>query len=106
MGGRGSLHHRPVPRVADFLYAKAKLSRTTAIVLAWLISAVWFGAAHLQTYDWNVAQAFIVIGGARLILTLAYIRTKNLWVSTGAHIINDWTLFTPAIVINAALVTL
>ncbi|MGW4332108.1 CPBP family intramembrane glutamic endopeptidase [Rhodococcus koreensis] len=89
-----------------FLYAKAKLSRKTAIVLAWLVSAVWFGAAHPQTYDWNVAQAFIVIGGARLILTLAYIRTKNLWVSTGAHIINDWTLFTPAIVINAALVTL
>ncbi|MFE5703172.1 CPBP family intramembrane metalloprotease [Rhodococcus sp. ACS1] len=89
-----------------FLYAKAKLSRKTAIVLAWLLSAVWFGAAHLQTYDWNFAQAFIVIGGARLVLTLAYIRTKNLWVSTGAHIINDWTLFTQAIVINAALVTL
>ena len=89
-----------------FLFAKAKLSRKTAIILAWLLSAVWFGAAHLQTYDWNFAQAFIVIGGARLVLTLAYIRTKNLWVSTGAHIINDWTLFTQAIVINAALVTL
>lgn len=89
-----------------FLFAKAKLSRKTAIVLAWLLSAVWFGAAHLPTYDWNFAQAFIVIGGARLILTLAYIRTKNLWVSTGAHIINDWTLFTQAIVINTALVTL
>jgi membrane protease YdiL (CAAX protease family) len=29
---------------------------------------------------------------ARLILTWAYIRTKNIWVSTGAHIINDWVL--------------
>lgn len=89
-----------------FLFAKAKLSRKTAIVLAWLLSAVWFGAAHLPTYDWNFAQAFIVIGGARLILTLAYIPTKNLWVSTGAHIINDWALFTQAIVINTAPVTL
>ncbi|MGW5144982.1 CPBP family intramembrane glutamic endopeptidase [Rhodococcus koreensis] len=89
-----------------FLVTKARLSRKTAIVLAWLISAVWFGAAHLQTYDWNFAQAFIVIGGARLVLTLAYIRTKNLWVSTGAHIINDWTLFTQAIVAHAAFIAL
>ena len=26
-------------------------------------------------------------------LTLAYIKTKNLWVSYGAHLINDWTIF-------------
>ncbi|AHK35184.1 CPBP family intramembrane glutamic endopeptidase [Rhodococcus opacus] len=96
----------PFLAVMYFLFAKAKLSRKTAIVVAWLLSAVWFGAAHLQTYDWNFAQAFIVIGGARLVLTLAYIRTKNLWVSTGAHIINDWTLFTQAIVLNAALFAL
>ena len=30
---------------------------------------------------------------ARLILLLPYIMTKNIWVSTGAHILNDWTLF-------------
>ncbi|MFD4182554.1 CPBP family intramembrane glutamic endopeptidase [Rhodococcus sp. NPDC058514] len=89
-----------------FLYSKAKLSRKTAIVLAWLISAVWFGAAHLPTYDWNFAQAFIVIGGARLVLTLAYIRTKNLWVSTGAHIINDWVMFTVSIIGGAALIAM
>ena len=34
-----------------------------------------------------------VIGSARLVLTLAYIKTKNIWVSYGAHLINDWTLF-------------
>jgi membrane protease YdiL (CAAX protease family) len=33
------------------------------------------------------------IGFARVILTLAYIVTRNLWVSAGAHIINDWTGF-------------
>ncbi|TQC50282.1 CPBP family intramembrane metalloprotease [Rhodococcus sp. WS4] len=96
----------PFLAVMYFLFTKATLSRKTAIVVAWLLSAVWFGAAHLQTYDWNFAQAFIVIGGARLVLTLAYIRTKNLWVSTGAHIINDWTLFTQAVVLNAALFAL
>ena len=30
-------------------------------------------------------------------LTLAYIRTKNLWVSFGAHVLNDWVTFTFAL---------
>ena len=70
--------------------------------LAWLISAVWFGAAHLPTYGWNLAQAMIVIGGARLVLSLAFIRSKNLWVSAGAHILNDWSIFTVALIGNLA----
>lgn len=88
----------PFLAIMYFIFAKAKLSRKTAIVLAWLISAVWFGAAHLPTYGWNVAQSFIIIGGARLVLSLAFIRTKNLWVSSGAHILNDWTLFTVSLI--------
>jgi membrane protease YdiL (CAAX protease family) len=85
-----------------FLFAKAGLSRKTTIILSWLLTAVWFGAAHLPTYQWHVAQAFIVIGGARLVLTLAFIRTKNLWVSAGAHILNDWSIFTLALIGNLA----
>ena len=34
-----------------------------------------------------------MIGSARIVLTLPWILTKNIWVSTGAHIINDWLLF-------------
>ncbi len=74
------------------------LTRTQGILIAWLATAIWFGAAHLPTYGWNVAQAFLVIGVARLVLTLAYIRTKNIAVSTGAHILNDWVLFTSTII--------
>ena len=81
-----------------FFFVKAGVSRKTAIILAWIISAVWFGAAHLPTYDWNVVQAIIVIGSARIALTLAFIRTKNLWVAAGAHIINDWVFITFAVV--------
>jgi membrane protease YdiL (CAAX protease family) len=68
-------------------------SRKTALVGAWLVSAVLFGLVHLPTYGWNVVQCLAIIGTARLVLTLPWIMTKNLWVSTGAHIINDWTLF-------------
>jgi membrane protease YdiL (CAAX protease family) len=69
------------------------LSRRTGIVIALFISALMFGAAHLPTYDWHWGQALIGIGLARVFLTLAYIATRNLWVSAGAHILNDWSGF-------------
>jgi hypothetical protein len=40
---------------------------------------------------------------ARVVLTLPWIRTKKIWVSTGAHIINDWLLFTMSL-LGASLV--
>ncbi|MGO4807736.1 CPBP family intramembrane glutamic endopeptidase [Arthrobacter sp. 2MCAF15] len=92
----------PFLAVMYLLFTKAKLSRKTSVILAWLITAAWFGAAHLPTYGWNFAQAFLVIGAARLVLTLAYMRTKNILVSTGAHVLNDWTTFTIALVAAGA----
>jgi membrane protease YdiL (CAAX protease family) len=68
------------------------VSRRAGIVGAWLLSALLFGLAHLPTYGWNLVQCILIIGGARLVLTLPWIMTKNLWVSTGAHVLNDWLL--------------
>ena len=89
----------PFLAILAILFQRAKLSRKTAIILAWVISALWFGAAHLPTYGWNVAQALITIGSARFALTLAFIRTKNIWVAAGAHILNDWFLFALAMIL-------
>lgn len=69
------------------------LPRWIGIAVALLTSALLFGAAHLPTYDWNWGQALLGIGTARVLLTLSYIATRNLWVSAGAHILNDWTGF-------------
>lgn len=69
------------------------MRRRLGIVIALLVSSLIFGAAHLPTYNWNWIQSLVVIGSARVILTLAYIATRNLWVSAGAHIINDWAGF-------------
>lgn len=69
------------------------LSRKLGILIALVVSGLLFGAAHLPTYDWHWAQSLIGVGSARIILTLAYITTRNLWVSAGAHIINDWAGF-------------
>jgi membrane protease YdiL (CAAX protease family) len=79
------------------------VGRRAAVVGAWLISSVAFGLIHLPTYDWNLVQCVVVIGTARLVLTLPWILTKNIWVSTGAHIVNDWSLFTFSL-LGAALV--
>jgi hypothetical protein len=68
-------------------------TRKAGILWAWLLSALFFGLIHLPTYDWNLIQCVVIIGTARLVLTLPWIMTKNLWVSTGAHILNDWALF-------------
>jgi len=70
-----------------------KLRKRTAVVLAWLLSAIPFALAHLPTYQWDLVQCLAIIGSARLVLSLAYLFSRNLWVSTGAHVLNDWTLF-------------
>lgn len=83
----------PFLALAWLFHSKFKMARLPSIALAWLLSAVLFGLAHLPTYGWNLVQCLVVIGSARLVLTLAYLKTKNIWVSFGAHVINDWTLF-------------
>ncbi len=73
--------------------ARIGVGRKRAVIAAWLISSLIFGLLHLPTYNWNWVQCIFIIGSARLVLTLPFILTKNVWVSTGAHITNDWLLF-------------
>lgn len=75
-------------------HSKLGIGRTGSVIIAWIGAALFFGALHLPTYQWNFVQCFLVIGTARVVLLLGYVITKNIWVSTGAHIINDWVIFT------------
>lgn len=70
-----------------------RMPRRTAVLLAVLVASVLFALVHLPTYDWNVLQCLLVIGTARVVLLIPYLLTKNLAVSAGAHVLNDWTLF-------------
>jgi membrane protease YdiL (CAAX protease family) len=83
----------PFLALMALLHGWLGLRRKRAIVGAWLISSLIFGLVHLPTYDWNIVQCIVIIGSARMMLTLPWILTKNIWVSTGAHVINDWLLF-------------
>lgn len=87
-----------LPFLATIWFCTRRLgqSQGSAVIVGMLVSALIFGAAHLPTYDWNWAQALIGIGAARIVLTLAYVVTRNLWVSAGAHILNDWSGFLAA----------
>jgi len=74
------------------------LKRSQALIFALVGTAVWFAALHLPTYEWRIPQCLLVIGSARIILLIPYLATKNILVSAGTHIINDWLLFTIFIV--------
>ena len=87
----------PFLAILYFCQQRLHYSQTKAVLLAWIITALWFALIHLPTYNWNFLQVLWGIGFARLLLTAVYIITKNLWVSTGAHITNDWLMFAIAI---------
>lgn len=90
-----------LPFLALLWLFHARLGRKRAIILAWIGCAIWFGAAHLPTYSWNFVQAFAVIGLARIMLLLAYLKTKNILVSFGAHLLTDWGIFLVAMLFGA-----
>jgi len=83
----------PLLAVLWLCVSKFGLSRRVGLVIAVVVSTLWFAAMHLPTYDWNFIQCVGIIGSARIVLTLAYLLTRNLWVSSIAHIFNDWVLF-------------
>ncbi len=95
----------PFLAVLYWLHSKFGVSRKLAIILALIVTAISFGAMHLPTYGWNIVQAIVLIGVARIALTLAFIRTKNILVSFGAHLVNDWVTFTLALVAAAAVMS-
>lgn len=67
--------------------------RRAAVLAAWIGSALIFGALHLSTYQWHFGQALLIIGAARLMLSIPFLITKNLWSSFIAHLVHDWSLF-------------
>ncbi|OYW14746.1 MAG: hypothetical protein B7Y82_03725 [Sphingomonadales bacterium 32-65-25] len=90
----------PFLAILAFCHDRLGFGRNPSAVIAWLLSAAAFGLVHLPTYNWNLVQCLVVIGSARLVLTWAYVWTKNIWVSTGAHIINDWVLIGSTVILT------
>ena len=68
------------------------MSRKLALCLAALVAAIIFGLVHLPTYQGNLIQGVTLIP-IRIVLLIPFIITRNIWTSTGAHVLNDWTTF-------------
>lgn len=83
----------PFLAILWFLFRVCKWDRRWSVVVALLVSSLIFAIAHLSAYDGHLAQILLTILPARIILTLAYIRTKNIWVSFAVHLIWDWSGF-------------
>lgn len=90
----------PLLAVLWLCVRKFNLPRRTGLVIAVILSTLIFAALHLPTYNWNLVQCIGGIGTARLVLTAAFLLTRNLWVSAGAHIANDWSEFFAPMVIS------
>lgn len=88
-----------------WFFARRGMSRRLSIIISALLVALLFAAAHLPTYGYNLVQAIGGVGVARIVLLLPYIMTKNIWVSTGSHILNDWFSFGLAIVSAERMIT-
>ena len=72
---------------------KAGMGRKTALIMAVVISSLLFGALHLPTYSWNFATCLLILPVTRVVLTLAYIRTKNILVCFLIHFLFDFLSF-------------
>ncbi|WP_340007864.1 type II CAAX endopeptidase family protein [Paenibacillus sp. FSL K6-0276] len=83
----------PFLAIMQLCFMGLKMSRKASVLIALIVTALIFGALHLPTYHFNFTQAILGIGIARVILTLAYMKTKNIWTSIIAHILNDWAIF-------------
>lgn len=83
----------PLLALLQWLHLGRGWTYTRAVLAAWLLSALLFSLLHLPTYDWHLLQCVLIIGSARLVLSLAYLYTRNIWVSTYAHIVSDWAYF-------------
>lgn len=87
-----------LPFLAFLAFLDRFLQRKAAIALAALGAAVIFALIHLPTYQWNVPQALIGLVPIRIILLLPFLITRNIWASTGTHILNDWAIFSLSMV--------
>ncbi len=86
-----------------WLNTRRGMGRTASIIIATLAVSILFAAIHLPTYRWNIPHALVALVPIRIVLLLPYFMTKNAWVSSGTHILNDWLIFgLPLLLASAA----
>jgi CAAX protease family protein len=78
------------------------VSRKAAMCIAVLGASIIFAMIHLPTYQGNVAQALVGLVPIRIVLLMPFLITRNLWASTGTHVLNDWAIFSLPMIAGAS----
>lgn len=83
----------PLIIIVALLVKKAHINQTVAVVIATILTALMFGAIHLQTYQWNLFQCFVVVALTRLPFTIVSLKSNSIITGLIGHIIYDWIIF-------------
>lgn len=83
----------PLIIIVILLVKKVKISQSSAVIVATIITSLLFGAIHLPTYQWNLFQSFVIIGLTRIPFTIATLKTNSMLSGVIAHIAYDWSGF-------------
>lgn len=75
------------------LGSKLNWDKKVVLVAAIILSSIYFGSLHLETYQWNFYQAIVIIGLTRIPFTIATLKLNSIWAGTLTHIAYDWSLF-------------
>lgn len=81
--------------IVPFLFVINKMKTENEflkVLVALIFSSVIFGAMHLSTYNFNIAQSLVVISLVRVAVSMSYILSKNLTVTYVVHILYDWSI--------------
>lgn len=85
-----------------FSLLQKKYNQRTALILASIIGAILFGSMHVVAYDFNLYQCIVAVGLTRLPFNWLWFKSDSLWPGIIAHIIYDWALFIPMIIVSMA----
>ncbi len=75
--------------LAMYVMYKLTKNRAISILIGLIVSMTIFGLSHYSAYDGRILQIILIQGFGSIFEYFAYLKTKNIWVSYLAHLIQD-----------------
>ena len=76
-------------------------NRKNSIIVGIVGACILFGLIHMPTYDFNIAQCMLLIGIGCVFHICPYVKTKNIVNSYITHLMIDFVIFLPFMIIGA-----
>ena len=75
--------------LAMYVIYKLTGNRSISIIIGLIASMIIFGLVHYNAYDGRILQILLIQGLGSIFVYFAYLKTKNIWVTYLAHLIQD-----------------